>query len=527
MDHKEFDDILKNKLNQLASDKNFMPDWDRMNQQIEEDSLKDQAFDEQIKRKLDQINVSRFSPNSWNTLYELIDRRIKNKQRVFVSKSLEVSVLFLLIFTMNNLGIFQQNTILKPNQSTVTPIYAEVLTPSIQKEIDLTHGVTTDMETVVSESNSALIPTEILPNEVEASLLQKESTISVSSVIYSPTYESKAPIINQDNSSSVAELRNSSINPMDISLPNNDSHSENISLELVTEQETEDIIEMKEKAFKKLMPLVDANELESRAIYNVALIEKPIIRKTKQDKINYSDFHVSAKVSYQFNSIESKLNKSLINKRGPSDVNSNYSYIKKSANPAYEIQLAYELGRLSISSGINYQKVSYNPSIVVTTGNLTEKYRETTVESVGYEFIGVPLNLNAKLFKLNSWKVELQAGIIANILLKSKQQFQQNIVTGNRVTKVPASNMDLTALDYDFNEGILDAPSLNEDKSIINNLFYRANTGLSISKKVAPNTSIFGNINYLFQLPYLNSSTENLDQINTYSVGFGVKQFLG
>ena len=81
MNLNDFDDILKQKLNDIPTE-HAMPDWDRMSKELDEDSVKDQIFDEQVNRKLQQLNVHHFARPNWNGLYELITTSASDGRRV-------------------------------------------------------------------------------------------------------------------------------------------------------------------------------------------------------------------------------------------------------------------------------------------------------------------------------------------------------------------------------------------------------------------------------------------------------------
>lgn len=511
MESKEFDDILKNKLSSLQG-KNLMPDWDRMQRELHEDSLKDQAFDEQMKRKLEMIKVPKPVAQTWNNLYERIDRKIRNKQSVYISKSSEIVLVLLLVFTLFNIGILSVNTTNTklPIKNTLVPqTFASSETNFENKK---NNAISKEKSVLANSLSTFQSKTENSTNQLAENISEN---IFIES-IYPVHVPNIQPILTKNNPnvdkipSLIAE--NSAL------LASQNINVSRIGSEMNQEQQKADISGFQNSNTKTITTLgIDP-------ILNPINLDLKVV----QSKNKFDNFYVSIHTGYQFNTIKSDVNESISNNRSPTSESPDL-ISKTSSNLDISAEIGYDINNtISVASGVGYQNVSYSPNISLTTGDLLRKYKETNINNINYEFINVPLNVNFKLFSRKSWKAEIQSGLVANILLRSKEYITQYNVLGNRKTSVSDNQIDLSELEYNFRDGILDNPAeISESQKLINSTLFKTNIGIGIYKKVSPKSSLFFKSNYLFQIPFLNNNNEGTDVINSYYTGIGLRYNLG
>ena len=513
MDPKNFDNILKEKLNGISSASSSMPDWSRMEKELELDSNKDQIFDEQVKRKLDQVKVTSFSKSNWNTLYQLINTRILRKKAVFISKAFELSIFALLFLTAGNLGLFNQE-----NQTNI--LYA--FETSIPTEI--------------------IIPAEIYSEEI----INEESIISAP--LIEPILESNT-LIQVSNEDKRSIKSNAKISNDNFQIARAIHDHKNLL-------ETKDLLEatkIDSESFKNssiasyssksdftvaalidVAPAVEESEIDhlkldfssiNSSISTELLAQAPVIALLEKKK---QKWFITGGLQTNNNFIKSGFRESIARTRAGG---SNIDVEKEISALSYGVNstIGYRTKSADFSTGIEYNQVSYNPSIVLKTGSLSTDILETNIREITYDIVSVPLNMDWNIFKVKTWKAQINTGIVTSILTKTQQSINQNLVTSRGVEMVAEEKIDLSPLKYNFSGGIFDAPSNSETKNLSRSVFVRAKVGVGISKQVTPSVSIFGNLNYLYHIP-TNSSNSVLDlndRINSVSFGIGVKKFIG
>lgn len=124
MSQKEFDDIIKNKLNSF-SPSHTKGDWSSFEKKMEADD----HFDELIKNKLKSFEVP-FDPKSWKPLARRIESEFGWLNKVFRFKLVEFSFLLLITYFLNQVP-YQLN----PTKSTTSNIenilYSDVFVPKV------------------------------------------------------------------------------------------------------------------------------------------------------------------------------------------------------------------------------------------------------------------------------------------------------------------------------------------------------------------------------------------------------------
>lgn len=506
MDQKDFDNILRTKLGQLKESAKMSPDWDRMQKEILEDSLKNQNFDAQIKSKLSEIKATHYNPKNWSLLFDLIDKRIKNKQAVLSYKLIELSLILLLAFTSFNLGILENSGNNKDDK--------------FKNPVQIAAVIQDDAR----QNNTALLDTS---NEMEDRIQQTEFNTLTKST-RKVTQSRKLTSVTRLNSLSIANTsieRETAVNFLSIA-------SNQLNGQLVKKDETlDDRFSFgvassinKESTSRDSRKNISSTYLPETELATFALNERTIVDDNLVTS-NISAWFVSLQAGYQFNQIQSHVYKSIVENRGGSNLNFGAA-VKESINAAVAVEIGKNIGAFDISVGTGYQDVQYNPALNLTTGNITSRYTETSVESIGYQMLSIPVNLRWKTFKWGSWTTSLQGSLISTLLLRSEQKVNQKLIQGDRISHVAQSNIDYTTLDYEFTQGLSDEP-VTIPNGILNNYFMRGSFGGEISKKIALGTSIFGAYNYIFNLPVKSEKFRSSDQIRSQYFGIGVRKYIG
>jgi len=229
----------------------------------------------------------------------------------------------------------------------------------------------------------------------------------------------------------------------------------------------------------------------------------------------------------QFNQIESASFKSIQNQGIRKPGSANPSSIKTAISPSMELQVGRTLGAAEISTGINFQRIQYSPDVLLTSGTLAS-FTETYVEEISYDFVSIPLEVNLAVYEKQNWRLRLHGGLLTSFLINAKERISQKIIRGNRTIEVEADAVDRSVFNYAFEDGFLSSDTVQSSKpSLLQTMRYKANLGLSLSKRLNRSTELFGRTDVFYQIPLTTGELNNIDLINTLSFSIGVKKYLG
>ncbi len=493
MDPKDFDNIFKRKIDSLKEQSIGTPDWERMERDL--DSIKDQVFDEQIKRKLEQLTVSSYGSSNWSTLYNLINTRLMRKRAVWKSKALELTFLCAFLFTLSHLGWFSEY-----NQDIH---YASSIQQStIEQE--------NSQEQAIDKHNTTLPENTSLQSSLSFEVTESRENLEElnSNIFAAASIETSTPIIDEtialDETNlslttgglvSDAELQDAK------SLSSILSSKDNQKLSF-----DDEIAVFADSELKNASTIV----LENDFILNTKSLNLPPVRIPSHKK---NRFFAEAGMDLAYARVESALRNTSARNTPALDNSTNKLY------PVGYFNLGYEFDKGTVSTGLEYQNISYSPAVSHISGQLSSTIKETEIKNIEYHVVSIPLQFTWDLFRIKSWNFKLNTGIITNTIAKVKVSASQVLITGDRETIVDEGKINLSDFPYDFSAGILDEPAG------INSFFFHTRTGIQLERKLNRSTSILSNINYNYQLPILN--TPSKDQINTFTVGLTVRKYLG
>lgn len=494
MDPKDFDDILKDKLENLESSSSPMPDWDRMEREL--DSHKDQVFDEQVKRKLEQLTVNQFAPADWSTLYELISTRLRRKKSILISKSVELSILFLLFFSFSQMGwfdeyeddVFYADSFVKPTQS--------------EKE--------THLKTQVSESN-------LNSNQDETFIETSENNKSIS-IDRNTKFVAQVIDVRENNNEQL--LTEEKANPQNFNPTFN----------------SEGLIPLQDEAMSSILN-VQAITSTTKKIENLdvddSVLKNQYAMSFKQDlvtpvlnlKVNDQDkkasvvFFTDAGVDLAVANIESSLRNDASRNVNSSDKSTNKLY------PVINLNAGAKFNKATVSTGIEYQSISYDPAVSHVAGELSSILRETEIETLNYDVLSIPLTFSWNIFSRKKWDVRVNTGLVSNIILNVDVTANQTLTSGNRITVVDEKNIDYSGFPLAINKGVFDDNTFIADQNAVSPYYFQSRTGFQVERRINQKTSVISNVNYNYQLPTLD--TEKQDNISSFSLGLAVRKYFG
>ncbi len=509
MNLNDFDDILKQKLKDISVH-HAAPDWDRMSKELDEDSVKDQIFDEQINRKLQQLKVHQFAKPNWTGLYTLIERRIQNKRRVIINKTFEVSLVLLLFFTAFNIGFQSQQNIPSSDD------HLNQSSPSFYAQSETLKNDKSNIALVTNPSEDQQSLSESLVNDQKSSKANTRLT-------YQSTPLATLNLSMVDDAS-ISAVQGTALNTQEW---NQQLHQDHTVKENLLVNHIDDIPdEIMAKAFAKDFPTLQLDHLELHALESDVAINHSAVLGLQ--KVSSPNWFIAASTGINLNHIESALYKWIDQNDDSFHRNSDghQSPYRSSYNSQVALRFGYALGKIEISSGINYQQVDYDVDLTTTDFNLSSK-TETHFSNIKYDFLSIPLELSVPIYSQNAWKARIHAGAFVNLLLNTQNSVEQRIKRGSQLYEAYQEDVDLSYLDYDFPTGYFS----DEDRHGKSHMFseyarYKALFGLSLSKRIRANTEIFGRTDFLYQLPSTSLLNKNIDLINAVSFNIGIKKYI-
>lgn len=505
MDQKDFDNILRTKLGQLKESSQMSPDWDRMQKEILEDNLNDQSFDAQIKSKLSEIKAANYNPKNWSLLFALIDKRIKNKQAVLSYKLIELSLILLLAFTSFNLGFLENSENNKEDKVNNPVEFAAVIQDNAeQTRLDLLDA-SSELEDRIHETDVNTInkSTQLVSQISKLATMTNVNSFSIATITTKPL-------------PSIGFLSFASNKLNEQPIKRSDEKADKSSFGVASTNKRSTLRDSRKNFSSTLLP---ETELVAFALNETSIVHDELVSSSRPK------WFFDVQSGYQFNKVQSHVYESIVENRSGFNLNPGAT-VKESMNAAFAVEVGKNIGAFDISVGAGYQDVRYNPALNLTTGNITSRYTETSVESIEYQMLSIPVNLRWKAFKWGNWTTSLQGSLISTLLLRSEQKVNQKLIQGDRIQNVAQNNIDYTTLDYEFTQGLSDEPAAIPN-GILNNYFLRSSFGGEISKKIAPGTSIFGAYNYIFNLPVKSAKFRNSDQIRSQYFGIGLRKYIG
>lgn len=501
MDNKEFDDIIKKKLeslNSMGSDDAwnlFKEKWN--NESIIESSeenlsTEDQDLDDKIKKDLRDLRIP-FNSKHWIILKEQLELEALFKKKLFVAKSVELVILAFLVVGILNLWPIQKD--IHQIQFYDTPLVATI---SVDKETAEKHQANEQQKL---EQQKALrnyvydsgkkITRSVIP--VVNLLVSKNKNISKGTAVSSEyklidfkAFDKKSirsdwkelfPFMN-------SSLRKSSVN--------NAKNGPNSGRSTIIAQH---------------LP-VDQN-LIAIPKRPTGLPDLDLKNKKSQKENTYVSFAIGPKVT-------------LINSPfDPVYEFDPYNTINTNFNVSAKIHK--EVGPIELYAGLGYTNTSYAPRLVKETYEPRQRqFNVASLENIKFKTFNVPLGVRVNVLESNNYSLYALAGMEFNIIADSEFIIQDSPV-GNPFGPAPASknsvNENTLLSQKEFNQGILSGGSLKE------NLFASASVGFGLNMNMSSKAGIFIEPRYSH---FISSKGigPNEDKFHGLSIDLGVKYLL-
>jgi|GEM_PF-2254481 len=499
-----FDYIIKEKLGSLEHKDITKFAWEDFSKRL--DSELGPAYDETINERLDaevqskmkQYSVS-FKSSHWQILKEQLERQAENLRSLYVSKTFELVIFALLVFT------FYQNI--------------QIFTPSPQT---LYAAATSDNEVLLEDKT-------IYDNVID-------KTVHIADTNDKESQEKSQPKL---------ALRSQNKNPLSHSSP---SRKPGVKIKDIISDQSSNYLPKQKKLNKDLVAITQENITTipsekstilkdvftasntpsenyisdfPRLIYNSAIKQIPTLQA---QLINNDDIASSIagitilqkpKRNETFISLYVAGDRNLINT--PFDqVYKLESKIVDSPGISLGVNIDYlMMETFEVGVGISYSSVNYQPQLVEERyGSLRDGIYDSSLSNIYFNIISVPINIKYHVLNREKWSLYSYIGASINTVATSEFNVNISSPTGSRFPRPALVGSRLET--KDFTKGILQGGSLQE------NLFYTYTFGLGFQKEITKNMSVFTSLSY--QQHALNKGVgPNEDRLNKLSIGLGAK----
>ena len=489
MNEKKFDDIVKEKLNELTpqGDQGIWSYLESKLEKVENSNVHaDAEFDNTIKNHLLSSRPP-FKSEHWRLLKAQLKTIEERKNTIFVSKILEFAAVFLIFFTFSHLsGGFLET---KQKQSPASTLFAN--SPISDKK-----------------NNKEIFKEEVAVNP---SLKKKQPKISVNTPIES-SIASLMPELLTTFSATVnttvpenVYLTNANVIPNEvISIIDNTGNDGLLFEDRIEDQknhkQTPNSSEIKLNNIAVSLESLPLKQLDSEFALSFPLLKHEV----KQSAI----FSISMWAATDVNLINTPFDKFY----------SLASYKKEALNNSYGINFSSKKSNLELESGLGYSKRIYYPTkITEAYGVFGDNYFEKSLNKISYDVASVPINVKFHAVHSAGWSAYIMAGAALNLVLNAKYDITETLVRGR--PPVGRYLPDMARLDSKpFIEGVLRGDSFRY------NYFATVGFGFGIEKNIFNNTSIYIQPTYFRQVLSADIGIgPNKDKIHTSSLQIGIK----
>lgn len=473
MKDKFFDHIIKDKLNTLLSQKSE-GSWELLQKKMDVANLEeDMLLDKKISDEISGLSVP-YNPSHWAQLKEKLELESYLKTRIYLSKVAEITMLFLLLFTLYNMYPTNPQWF----DGEVRNIYAQ----------ESGSEATGSLVAVAEDSEDKIVENSAVSN--------KPTSLKTDRLIETITPVSLAMV-----------------SPLDFDNPRVLESSMLFSDIVVTENP---------EAIASASPDRNTDQVIATEIYNpesIALLQTSVEEQNRvaMGMMVNSPVEIKShdKVSHAWN-IGMGADINLINVPWD-EVYSlpGYNLDETSVSGFAGVDFALN-NELQLRTGIGYKRNSYEPRKVNERyGSTEEFFKETSLDRITYDIISVPMALNLSLYKRNGWNSYLSLGAALNIITKTDYLITETLRSDrSKPNAYPRSAPKLS--EKEFVLGIADGGDISQ------NLYATASFGLGVEKRVSKGFSLYMQPTYYHHI--LNDAVgPNEDKLNSMSLQLGMK----
>jgi hypothetical protein len=509
MENKEFDDIIKKKLESLSSGGTedgwelFREKWEQssgstvsdvVDSNINENDKVDELFDAKMKQNMRGLRMP-FNSAHWIKLKAQLEAEALFKKRLFVAKTVEILILALIVVCIINIMPIQ-------NQIYQIPVFDMPMVAAVQ--VDRATAEKHQLESIHKSQEQKLVSDRVIKKlatlDIASLFIKTDNKILVSSY-FAQTTESKTikiqPTLSTNLEILFPFLIDSKLNEAiiikkqsDYKAPGIDNHTASV----VQEDISPLIIPNRPLGFPEITLGSSKDKSEEKSYVSLAVGPKVNLVNSPFDPIYQIDPYNTLNTNFN---ITAKVHK--------------------------------EVGPLELYAGLGYSKTSYEPLIIEETyKNQNQQFKKASLENIGFNTINIPVGVKYDILNQDSYQLYATAGVNINLIVQADYTVYDIPATGSRTGSTasdfkttlnsnrPEVNQRALLSQKEFRSGILHGGSFRD------NLYVTASIGIGLIKNVSKRTSVFIEPKYSH---FMSSQGlgPNLDKVHAVSMDLGVR----
>ena len=492
----DFDNTIKQKLAGMTS-AGLSSDWSTFEQMLDEDQLTDDMLDDKVSQEMNNMRAL-YRQDHWELLHDSLEYQKNRNNNIIGYKVIELSLLFILLLSANNLFKYLPSTfeIEKPmmyasvddNDNTRSNTNTSSNTNARMSEISVA-----EFDTQNTSIESTITPSEIQFNnqEIIASPTLVEITNQVThSVVRSESYHN---LISVDTPPISMVTKPSPVRTIDI---------EKVGMPVYHSDNTSEIIKAQDIAMLNLSSL---------------LTPRPDIRTSIEGAARYTP-HILLPSSKTEKSIfvYAGLDNNLVNSPFD-DVYDTEGFRTYGLGYSAGVEYSIKKGKKQFSLGLGYSNRSYEPRIIEElTGNPAVTLYKTSLENIEFNIMSLSLGLQFILLETANWSLDLGIGASANIVVNSDYVIETTTIERGQPIAYKRGKTDFTALnEKPLHDGIFENGALKE------NIYMTTDISFGVHRKLSEKTTFTLRPEYSIH-SFSDGIGPNNDLINNLSLNLGV-----
>ena len=517
MNNKDFDQFIKKSMEHLKDD--TPSDWSAMEHKLNMKS------DSELSSEMEDIYLDGvaydhlrdlqepYEPANWDKMSARLDEEYAYRRKVVITKSLEILVVLLLIWT--GINFFPNKKIIKtPTQPVAEKKVAPTTPQHLSSEILSSSNTATSNNTIttsktITSTSSNSILADNLTSSNNASTAPTEVNINATSITNENPFFYPVENFSLENENSTVE-NVPSIESRSMTLDNGNSDDLK-SLEAYNDALLSQSAEAKQGGILKttllaiISPLksLKPSFLKSTESKEVDLEKMLALRKAKSKGLMVSMFGSS-----DFNHISTL--------RYNEDLRTNENIRRNDFGYGGGITLAFHAKKLLVETGLVYHFIRYQqvPN-TVQFGNFNNGYFEQQWEEAEINLIQIPLHFQYRIYQRKRWNLYGLAGASLNVAVQNNFAFQETdlLATNRRSQNGSKNNFANQAPNYN---GVF------EGGDLATNSYLSANFGFGIERYFSYRWSMFIQPVYRYNF-FLDGIGPESDLLHSGSIQLGTK----
>ena len=529
MINKQFDDILKRKLNNMATPSNsdwsvfehkldkaqmsntisaedldssikqklagittssLASDWSTFEQMLDKDQLTDDMLDDKFSGEMNKMRAP-YRQDHWELLHDSLEFQKQRNNNIIGFKVIELGLLFILLLSANNLYKYLPSTF-------------EVEKPMIYANLN------DNIQNSTREPVSETLKTK--------AITQKKSIVSssVSRASNNETITTPTTVKNTNLITTITSASESNNSEVTLTTP----PSSYVLVSPITDV-TRDV-EASQKAYilSKASGLINFAAISMRQISNLSS-DQPYIHKSRDIAARYTPLilYPSTKTEKSI-FVYVGLDNNLVNSPFD-DVYKTEGYRTFGIGYSAGVEYSVKKGKKEFSIGLGYSNRAYEPRIIEElTGNPALTLYETSLDNIEFNIISLSAGLKYIMTESDNWALDFGFGTSANVVVNSNYSIETLISRDGQPVSTIYGRQPFSDLnDKPLHDGIFENGSLKE------NIYMTTDVSFGLHRQLNESTTFTLRPEYSVH-SFSNGIGPNNDLINNLSLNLGVRYIL-